>query len=59
VLSANIAMTELSEVSPNAAREGKMARKVQGARVSVPYRKRRPGSSNTSVLVVDYQKLGG
>ena len=37
MLSANIAMTELSEVRPNAAREGKMARKVQGARVSVPY----------------------
>src|SRR5215217_4427149 len=47
------------ELRPNAARERKMVRSVQGAPVSVPYRKGHPGSPNTSVLVVDYQNLGG
>ena len=49
---------ESSEVRPNAAREMKTARIVQGARVSVPYRRRHPRSSITGVLIVDCQNIG-
>jgi hypothetical protein len=49
---------ESSEVRPNAAREMKTARIVQGARVSVPYRRRHPRSSITGVLIEDCQNIG-
>ena len=49
---------EYYEVRPNAAREMKTARKVQGACVSVPYRRRHPRSSITGFLIVDCQYLG-
>src|SRR5215218_3139623 len=47
--SANFAIMEYCVLPPNAARERKMARNVQGARLSVAYRKMHPGNPNIEV----------
>jgi hypothetical protein len=52
-----------SSLAPTGISRRRSTRVPPGARTknscAVPYRKRRPGCSNTSVLVVDYQNLGG